>query len=75
VLAQQRELQMKRRQQAMSGNSAMMRSNEGSLTDHTPAMRQFGPRDAINDDPYNTRLYTHMYIVTFKSSVFFLFEC
>jgi hypothetical protein len=42
VLAQQRELQMKRRQQSMSGNQAMMRSTEGSPRGVTPAMRQFG---------------------------------
>jgi hypothetical protein len=56
VLAQQRELQMKRRQQAMSGSNAMLRSTEDlgqQDRNHTPAMRQFGPRDSA-DDPYNT---------------------
>jgi len=52
VLAQQRELQNKRRQQAMSGNNAMLRSTEELGPNHTPAMRQFGPRDSA-DDPYN----------------------
>ena len=33
---------MKRRQQSMSGNQAMMRSTEGSPRGVTPAMRQFG---------------------------------
>lgn len=61
MLAQQRELQMKRRQQAMLGTSSMLRSTEGPLNGqtetHTPAMRQFGPRDSNSDDPYNKRYH------------------
>ena len=49
VLAQQRELQMKRRQQAMSGNQAMMRSTEGVPSGVTPAMRQFGASSRMDD--------------------------
>lgn len=57
VLQQQRELQMRRRQQAMLGNTSMMRSTDRSLEgplDHTPAMRQFGPKDPVSNDPYGS---------------------
>ena len=49
VLAQQRELQLKRRQQAMCGNQAMMRSTEGVPSGVTPAMRQFGAQLRTSD--------------------------
>ncbi len=37
---------MRRRTQAMLGQTAMLRSTEDPLN-HTPAMRQFGPKDDV----------------------------